>query len=160
MKRFYLTIIIASIHLVAFGQKKGQDKNTIVAEKLLGSWKFDYALYSATVGGVTSTDKSKIFHTDTLHFFADMTFRFRSHNTENTDVRIHTGTWEIVNKGKTLVHKKREAQPPFERQSPDLTFPIRFMNKDRIRIDYIFTDSQDGKDPMTNNTPVFFDRIK
>jgi hypothetical protein len=160
MKRFYITIIIASVHLVSFGQRKGQDKNAIVEEKLFGSWKFDYALYTATFGGVTSTDKSKIFHTDTLHFFGGMTFRFRSHNTENTDLRIHTGTWEIVNEGKTLVHKKREARPSFQGQSPDLTFPIRVINKDRIRIDYTFTDSQDEKKPVTNNTPVFFDRIK
>jgi hypothetical protein len=159
MRRVYLTIVIATVHLLSFGQRK-MDKNEVVAKDLIGSWKFDYAVYSSTLLGVTYKDKSKIFHTDTIHFFRDKTFRFKSHNTESTDRRIHTGVWEIANNGKTLIHRKREARPPFEGQSPDLTFPIRIINEDRIRIDYIFFDVQDDNKPTTNNTPVFFDRIK
>jgi hypothetical protein len=161
MKRVYLTIVIVIIHLVSFSQQKERDKNAKVAERLIGSWKFDYALYSSVYLGTVSTDTSKVFHTDTIHFFSDQTFRFRSHDTANTDVRVHTGTWEISNKGKTLIHKKRAAQPAFEGPLPDLTFPIRMEGKDRIRIDYIMmTQGQQVSKPATNNTPVFFDRIR
>ena len=160
MKRLYLTIFIATIHLASFAQKKGQDKRIAATEKLVGSWKFDYALYGASSAGMKSADTSKIFHTDTIYFFRDMTFRFRSHNTAYTDVRIHTGTWEITNKGRTLIHKERVADPPFDGPSPDLTFPIRFAGRDRIRIDYIFVYDPADKKAMNNNTPVFFDRIR
>ena len=160
MNRIYLTIIIATIHVVSFGQKKGLDKNVIVTEKLIGSWKFDYAIFRASLQGTTSIDTGRSFHIDTLHFFRDMTYRFRSYNISDNSARIHTGIWEIVKRGKRIVHKKRVAQPPFEEPSPDLTFPIRVINKDRIRIDYIVIYVQFGTEATRNRTPVFFNRIK
>jgi hypothetical protein len=159
MGKVYLTLFIAAVHFASFGQNKGQEKNTAVADRLVGAWKFDYAVYGIDVVGRRFADTSKLFHTDTIHFFRDMTFRFRSHNTAKTDQRLHTGTWEITNKGRTLIHKNRVAQPPFDGHTPDLTFPVRIINQDRIRIDYIFIDEESTK-PPTNNTPVFFDRIR
>jgi len=148
------------MHLVSFGQQKKQDKNEAVTKQLMGSWKLDYALYRSEMMGAVSEEKSKIFHTDTIHFFSDKTFKFKSHDTANTDVRIHTGTWEIVDNGKTLVHKNRQALPAFDGQSPDLSFPIKIINPNRIRIDYpVYTNDNSAKSKPAN-TPVFFERIK
>jgi hypothetical protein len=122
MNKIYLTIIITTIHLISFGQEKSQNKNERTAKVLVGSWKFDYALYSDIFMGTTLKDKSKIFHTDTLHFFENMTFKFRSHDTANIDIRFHNGVWEIADKGKTLIHKNRGSQPPFVGYTPDFNF--------------------------------------
>lgn len=151
MRQIYYTLILTLVVFFSFGQQKKEDKNEIIAKKIVGSWKLDYALYS-------EWDKSKIFHTDTIHFFNDWTFRFRSHNTANTDIRTHTGNWEITNNGKVLVHRNRQAQPAFDVPTPDLTFPIRIISTDRIRIDYMMYFDNEPK-PKKNNTPVFFDRI-
>jgi len=160
MKKTYLTIIITLIHLLSFGQQKKQDKSETVTKELIGSWKLDYALYSSKIMGAVSKEKSKVFHADTIHFFSDKTFKFKSHDTENIDVRTHTGNWEITDKGKTLVHKNRQAVPAFDGLSPDLFFLIKIINSDRIRIDYAIYFNDDNSSPKTNNTPVFFERIK
>lgn len=161
MKRIYLTIIIVFIHFVSSGQIKEHSKNLKVAEKLVGTWKFDHAQLRVTHEGVTSINRSKIFHIDTLHFFEDMTFRFNSQNADKTktDSRVHTGSWAITNKGHTLVLKNREAFPPFEEETPDINFPIRVINYDRIRIDFIVYMVQGVAEPMTIKTPVYFDRF-
>ena len=152
MKKTVLIIVVLAIHFICFGQQK-EDKNQEVSDKLVGSWKLDYALYSRR-------DSSKIFHTDTIHFYKDHTFKFRSHDTEFTDVRTHTGSWEVTKKGKVLNHRKRQANPPFDGPSPDLTFPIQIINDDRIRIDYIVHDPQGGAKSIAHSTPVFFERIE
>ena len=145
--------------MLSFGQKRGQEKNEKVSKTLIGSWKFDYVLHGTPDMEIAAREKSQLFHTDTIHFFKDMTYKFRSHDTDFIDVRTHTGTWEITNKGKILNHKDRVAVPPFVGESPDLTFPIRVINKNRIRIDYIFFDRGDTT-PLPSNTPVYFVRIK
>ncbi|HEY8933929.1 MAG TPA: DUF5004 domain-containing protein [Cyclobacteriaceae bacterium] len=160
MKRTYSTILVILIHLVSFGQQKKQDKSEAVTKQLIGSWKLDYALYRSEIMGVVSKEKSKIFHTDTIHFFSDKTFKFKSHDTENVDIRIHTGTWEITDKGKTLVQKNRQAVPGFDGPLPDLFFPIKIINSDRIRIDYTVYLNDDNSNSKAANTPVFFERIK
>lgn len=162
MKKIYLTIILASFHLFSFSQHSKRDKNKIASEILVGSWKFDYAIYRSTFWGKVEEEKSEIFHTDTLYFFNNMMFSFRSHKTEEgvwTDTSIHTGSWEIVNNGKTLIYKNREDKPAYEKPSQDVTLPIRIINKNRIRIDYLVVISGEEK-PTKNNTPVFFNRIK
>jgi hypothetical protein len=160
VRKTYLTIIIILIHLFSFGQQKKQDKNEAVTKELIGSWKLDYALYTTKMGGVVSREKSKIFHTDTIHFFSDMTFRFTSHDTKNIDVRTHTGNWEITKKGRILIYKNRQAQPPFDAPSPDLFSPIKIVNANRIKIYYEVHVYGDKFDPKPDGTPVFFERIK
>ncbi|HEY3402454.1 MAG TPA: hypothetical protein VGK59_03645 [Ohtaekwangia sp.] len=168
MKHISLTILITSLYVLSFAQKKEHDKNVKVSEILIGSWKFDYAVYSNPDNNIWNTpgqdttytkERSGVFHTDTIHFFSDMTYKFRSHDTDNSSSTVHTGDWEINNNGKTLLHKKRVAIPAFVGPLPNLTFPIRVINKNRIRIDYSITDEADTR-PQLNNTPVYFDRIK
>jgi hypothetical protein len=160
MKKIYLTIIIILIHLVSFAQQKKKDKSETVTKELIGSWKLDYALYNSEIMGAASKEKSKAFHTDTIHFFSDKTFKFKSHDSENIDIRTHTGTWEIIGKGKTLVQKNRQVVPAFDGISTDLLFPIKIINSDRIRIDYSIYLNDNNSSTMAANTPVFFERIK
>ena len=160
MRLLCYTISLISLSFFCFGQPKKEDKNERVFKALVGSWKLDYAVYSATLLGIVSYDTSKIFYTDTIHFFNDRTFKFRSNAIENIGVQTHTGTWEITNKGKVLIHKNIQSLPPSAEPTRDATFPIKIINPDRIRIDYTIYHPQDYSPPRLNNTPVFFERIK
>ncbi len=153
MRLLYLLILLTSIGGVSIGQNKS--KNNIVSEKLVGSWKFDYALYRFSPS--EPTNKSHLFHTDTISFYKDRTFKFRSHNTNFTEKSTNTGNWEVVNNGKTLIHKNRQTQPPFNEPTPDLTFPLKIINANRIRIDYEFYVK--GDTSVWMRTPIFFKRI-
>lgn len=159
MKTTCLTIIITLMPLLSFGQQKKQAKCEAVARELVGSWKFEYAMYSSFKGAPRV--KSDVFHTDTIHFFNDLTFEFTSHDSEKIDVRTHTGNWEITDKGKTLVHMNRQSSPAFSEPSlPDLFFPIKLIDSERIRIGYeiYYTDPFFGG--HNDNVPVYFTKIE
>lgn len=119
----------------------------------------EYAIYNGYLEGAVFRDTSTVFYIDTIQFFSDRTFRFKTHDTENTHIQTHTGNWEIAHKGRVLIQKNRQTQPPFEGTSPDLSFPIRIINADKVRIKYsVYIKGSSAT--TTSNTPVFFTRIK
>jgi hypothetical protein len=159
-------ILIASLILllpsITYGQKHHLKKNKLAIERIIGSWKFEYAVYTfyRFIDSPPSKEKSDVFHTDTIHFYANMTYRFNSHDFDYKKVSAHSGEWNVINKGKTLILKNRVVKPAIKEPLVELSFPIKIKKANILRIDYSIYIKGDSINQKPNNTPVFFSRIE
>jgi len=119
----YLIVLLVSMAFITYGQKK-DSKSEKASERIAGTW----VANSATYINSNTKRKPSDFPNDTYVFNPEGTFTLTS-ITQEKDVQIIKGNWNIGDNGKTISLSGLDSDGPIESKNNEWFFVINVTGK-------------------------------